>query len=112
MASAFRSISCASLVNLGQFFVVNDTTASGPDIRTRYITSLYFTFTILTTVGFGNVAAVTNYEKMFAIVAMMAGCTLKRLCHVLRHTVILRSWLIPITTSVCQSVVCLLRCAL
>lgn len=47
----------------------------GPTIRDRYITSLYFTFTILTSVGFGNVAPVTNYEKIFTIFAMLLGCT-------------------------------------
>ena len=48
--------------------------AGGPDIRSRYITSLYFTFTILTSVGFGNVAPVTNVEKVFSIFAMILGC--------------------------------------
>jgi potassium voltage-gated channel Eag-related subfamily H member 2 len=62
------------LANLtGMEYNFNDT-ASGPDIRSCYITSLYFTFTILTSVGFGNVAPVTNYEKVFTIFAMMVGC--------------------------------------
>ena len=43
-------------------------------IQSRYITSLYFTFTILTSVGFGNIAPLTNYEKVFSIFAMMLGC--------------------------------------
>jgi potassium voltage-gated channel Eag-related subfamily H member 2 len=54
-------------------YVANDT-SSGPDIRSRYITSLYFTFTILTSVGFGNVAAATNAEKIFTIFSMLLGC--------------------------------------
>jgi len=57
----------------GTPYLVNDTT-SGPDIRSRYITSLYFTFTIITSVGFGNVAAVTDAEKIFTIFAMLLGC--------------------------------------
>ena len=57
----------------GKPYDVNNAT-SGPDIRSCYITSLYFTFTILTSVGFGNVAPVTNYEKVFTIFAMMVGC--------------------------------------
>ena len=52
----------------------NATTDGGPDIRSRYITSLYFTFTILTSVGFGNVAPVTDIEKVFSIFAMILGC--------------------------------------
>jgi len=58
----------------GMEYTANDTAASGPDIRSRYITSLYFTFTILTSVGFGNVAPVTNIEKVFSIFAMILGC--------------------------------------
>lgn len=59
-------------------YAPNDPT-SGPDIWSRYITCLYFTFTILTSVGFGNVAPVTNYEKIFTIFAMMVGCKYRRL---------------------------------
>lgn len=54
-------------------YIMNDTT-SGPSIKTKYITSLYFTFTILTSIGFGNVAPNTNAEKIFSIFAMMLGC--------------------------------------
>jgi len=53
---------------------LNNDSMSGPDIGTKYITSLYFTFTILTSVGFGNIAAVTNHEKVFTIFAMLLGC--------------------------------------
>ncbi|BFZ26111.1 hypothetical protein BsWGS_29150 [Bradybaena similaris] len=57
------------------YFYSNDST-SGPTIRSRYITSLYFTFTILTSIGFGNVAPNTNMEKIFSIFAMMLGSLL------------------------------------
>ena len=46
---------------------------SGPSLKTRYLTSLYFTLTSLTSVGFGNVAPSTNNEKSFAIVVMLMG---------------------------------------
>ena len=42
--------------------------------QSRYITSMYFTFTTLTSVGFGNVAPNTPNEKIYAIVVMMIGC--------------------------------------
>jgi len=45
----------------------------GPSIKSRYITSMYFTFTTLTSVGFGNVAPNTPNEKIYAIVVMMIG---------------------------------------
>ncbi|TGZ64139.1 hypothetical protein CRM22_006521 [Opisthorchis felineus] len=46
---------------------------SGPDIQTKYITALYFTFSSLTSIGFGNVSPNTNAEKVFSIVVMLVG---------------------------------------
>ena len=42
--------------------------------QSRYITSLYFTFTTLTSVGFGNVAPNTPNEKIYVVLVMMIGC--------------------------------------
>ncbi|KAL3887064.1 hypothetical protein ACJMK2_027196 [Sinanodonta woodiana] len=56
-------------------FLANDT-SSGPDIKTCYITALYFTFTSLTSIGFGNIAPNTNAEKIFSIFAMLLGSLL------------------------------------
>ena len=42
--------------------------------QSRYITSLYFTFTTLTSVGFGNVAPNTPNEKIYVVAVMMLGC--------------------------------------
>ncbi|XP_070069846.1 potassium voltage-gated channel unc-103 isoform X6 [Drosophila takahashii] len=41
--------------------------------QSRYITALYFTFTSLTSVGFGNVAPNTDAEKAFTICVMLVG---------------------------------------
>lgn len=38
-----------------------------------YITALYFTFTSLTSVGFGNVSGNTTPEKVFCILMMLIG---------------------------------------
>lgn len=38
-----------------------------------YVTALYYTFTSLTSVGFGNVSANTKTEKVFTIVMMLIG---------------------------------------
>lgn len=38
-----------------------------------YITALYFTFSSLTSVGFGNVSANTFYEKIFCVIMMLIG---------------------------------------
>ncbi|CAF4773252.1 unnamed protein product [Rotaria sp. Silwood1] len=45
----------------------------GPNLRSRYITALYFTFSSLTSVGFGNVSPNTNLEKIFSIFVMLIG---------------------------------------
>ncbi|KAJ8970267.1 hypothetical protein NQ317_017162 [Molorchus minor] len=54
-----------------QFYGPNST--GGPSIRSRYVTALYFTFTSLTSVGFGNVAPNTDAEKIFTICVMLVG---------------------------------------
>lgn len=40
-----------------------------------YVTALYYTFTSLTSVGFGNVSANTKAEKVFTIIMMLIGGT-------------------------------------
>ncbi|GJQ79894.1 hypothetical protein Trydic_g18341 [Trypoxylus dichotomus] len=54
-----------------QFYLQNNT--GGPSIKSRYVTALYFTFTSLTSVGFGNVAPNTDAEKIFTICVMLVG---------------------------------------
>ncbi|XP_046673581.1 potassium voltage-gated channel subfamily H member 2 isoform X4 [Homalodisca vitripennis] len=54
-----------------QFYLHNNT--GGPSIKSRYITALYFTFSSLTSVGFGNVAPNTDAEKVFTICVMLVG---------------------------------------
>ena len=49
-------------------------TLGGPTIKSKYITALYFTFSSLTSVGFGNVSPNTNSEKIFSICVMLIGC--------------------------------------
>ncbi|KAM4531422.1 potassium voltage-gated channel subfamily H member 6a isoform 3-T3 [Odontesthes bonariensis] len=52
----------------------NDTDiASGPSTKDKYVTALYFTFSSLTSVGFGNVSPNTNPEKIFSICVMLIG---------------------------------------
>ncbi|CAF1395631.1 unnamed protein product [Rotaria magnacalcarata] len=53
-------------------YFANDT-LSGPDTKSKYLTALFFAMTSLTSVGFGNVAANTNGEKLFSILSMLAG---------------------------------------
>lgn len=52
---------------------------SGPSIKDKYVTALYFTFSSLTSVGFGNVSPNTNSEKIFSICVMLIGCEYQ--CH-------------------------------
>lgn len=53
----------------------NDT-MEGPSMKSKYVTALYFTFSSLTSVGFGNVSPNTNSEKIFSILIMLIGCKL------------------------------------
>ncbi|XP_046437357.1 potassium voltage-gated channel subfamily H member 6-like isoform X3 [Daphnia pulex] len=54
-----------------QFYTANNT--GGPGIKSRYVTALYFTFSSLTSVGFGNVSPTTDCEKIFTICVMLVG---------------------------------------
>ncbi|XP_033981358.1 potassium voltage-gated channel subfamily H member 8 [Trematomus bernacchii] len=58
--------------------VVNGT-SNGPAIRSVYIASLYFTLSSLTSVGFGNVSANTDIEKIFSICVMLIGALMHAL---------------------------------
>ncbi|UJR33062.1 hypothetical protein I4U23_020521 [Adineta vaga] len=55
-----------------QYYNESDPT-SGPTKTSKYITALYFTFSSLTSVGFGNVSPNTNSEKGFSIIIMLVG---------------------------------------
>ncbi|XP_070995328.1 voltage-gated delayed rectifier potassium channel KCNH8-like [Oncorhynchus clarkii lewisi] len=58
---------------------VNGTGLSGPSLRSVYIASLYFTLSSLTSVGFGNVSANTDAEKIFSICTMLIGALMHAL---------------------------------
>ncbi|XP_078369950.1 voltage-gated inwardly rectifying potassium channel KCNH2-like isoform X2 [Oculina patagonica] len=49
---------------------------SGPTLETRYLTSLYYVMTLCTTVGFGNVSANTDGERIFSICCMLMGAVM------------------------------------
>lgn len=51
----------------------NSSGLGGPSIKDKYVTALYFTFSSLTSVGFGNVCANTDAEKIFSICTMLIG---------------------------------------
>ncbi|KAI3359550.1 hypothetical protein L3Q82_013947 [Scortum barcoo] len=50
-----------------------NSTTGGPSMPSAYIASLYFTLSSLTSVGFGNVCANTDAEKIFSICIMLMG---------------------------------------
>ncbi|XP_042150296.1 potassium voltage-gated channel subfamily H member 7 [Ixodes scapularis] len=60
------------LANATHQFYVNGS-LGGPSIKSKYVTALYFTFSSLTSVGFGNVSPNTNMEKIFSILVMLIG---------------------------------------
>ncbi|XP_036814770.1 potassium voltage-gated channel subfamily H member 7 isoform X7 [Oncorhynchus mykiss] len=59
-------------VSIGKRYNFSDPN-SGPSIKDKYVTALYFTFSSLTSVGFGNVSPNTNSEKIFSICVMLIG---------------------------------------
>uniref|UniRef100_A0AAY4DU24 Potassium voltage-gated channel subfamily H member 7 n=1 Tax=Denticeps clupeoides TaxID=299321 RepID=A0AAY4DU24_9TELE len=59
-------------VSIGKLYNYSDP-SSGPSIKDKYVTALYFTFSSLTSVGFGNVSPNTNSEKIFSICVMLIG---------------------------------------
>ncbi|KAI5107257.1 potassium voltage-gated channel subfamily H member 7 isoform X4, partial [Silurus meridionalis] len=59
-------------VSIGKRYNSSDPN-SGPSIKDKYVTALYFTFSSLTSVGFGNVSPNTNSEKIFSICVMLIG---------------------------------------
>ncbi|XP_048846199.1 potassium voltage-gated channel subfamily H member 6a isoform X3 [Brienomyrus brachyistius] len=75
-ASRVRAMKIGWLDNLadqiGKHYNDSDM-SSGPSIKDKYVTALYFTFSSLTSVGFGNVSPNTNPEKIFSICVMLIG---------------------------------------
>ncbi|TKS88571.1 Potassium voltage-gated channel subfamily H member 8 [Collichthys lucidus] len=60
------------------YYFINGT-SNGPPIRSVYVASLYFTLSSLTSVGFGNVSANTDTEKIFSICVMLIGALMHAL---------------------------------
>ncbi|KAM9336688.1 LOW QUALITY PROTEIN: voltage-gated delayed rectifier potassium channel KCNH4-like [Symphorus nematophorus] len=56
-----------------------NSTVGGPTVRSSYIAALYFTLSSLTSVGFGNVCANTEAEKIFSICTMLVGALMHAL---------------------------------
>ena len=50
----------------------------GPSSTMAYATALYFTLSCMTSVGFGNVSAFTESEKIFSVFMMILGCESSR----------------------------------
>lgn len=43
------------------------------ETHTKYIASMYYAFTQITTVGFGDISASTNFERVFSILSQLVG---------------------------------------
>lgn len=66
---------------IGTEYAVSNTSGleiwdGGPTSTMAYATALYFTLSCMTSVGFGNVSAYTEMEKIFSVFMMIFGCTL------------------------------------
>jgi hypothetical protein len=58
--------------------IVNGTVKEAPTLASLYMSSLYFSLTSLTSIGFGNIAPNTTAEKIFSCVTMIFGGTLNK----------------------------------
>ncbi|XP_053196851.1 potassium voltage-gated channel subfamily H member 4 [Scomber japonicus] len=56
-----------------------NSTVGGPSVRSSYVAALYFTLSSLTSVGFGNVCANTDAEKIFSVCTMLVGALMHAL---------------------------------
>lgn len=80
-SSGVEPLNGAGLLGLGQFNSTRTRArlpngprlSGGPSVRSSYVTSLYFALSSLTSVGFGNVSANTDSEKIFSICTMLIG---------------------------------------
>ncbi|XP_076006052.1 voltage-gated delayed rectifier potassium channel KCNH8 [Genypterus blacodes] len=61
------------------FYAIGGVNGTGLSIRSVYVASLYFTLSSLTSVGFGNVSANTDAEKIFSICVMLIGALMHAL---------------------------------
>ena len=52
---------------------INGTVIQQPTLASLYMSSLYFSLTSLTSIGFGNIAPNTTAEKIFSCVTMIFG---------------------------------------
>lgn len=69
----------SSFIFIGVPFYYSNSTGNaelmgGPDQFSAYITALYFTLSCMTSVGFGNISANTDVEKVFTCIMMVGGC--------------------------------------
>lgn len=56
-----------------QLLIINGTIIESPSLASLYMSSLYFSLTSLTSIGFGNIAPNTTAEKIFSCVTMIFG---------------------------------------
>ena len=78
----YDGLSWLSILSYQELPSAEEETSSGPSLRTRYLTSLYYVMTLCTTVGFGNVSANTDGERIFSICCMLMGGNLLLVFHV------------------------------
>ena len=57
----------------GKTGYANTTDTSDVSLTSCYLSAMYFALSSLTSVGFGNVAANTDAEKIFAVCFMLVG---------------------------------------
>ena len=75
--------------------IVNGTIVESPTLASLYMSSLYFSLTSLTSIGFGNIAPNTTAEKIFSCVTMIFGGRCNVLCIAFNFVEPPRNFIIP-----------------
>eukprot|EP00854_Cymbomonas_tetramitiformis_P006815 gene6815-8142_t len=72
----WRSATETERIDAGYISLWTEYFTDNPEVATlsnRYLASMYWTFTTLTTVGYGDITCGTNMERIFAIIGMITG---------------------------------------
>jgi hypothetical protein len=76
LADLFLNMLLMSHVVGCYWFKVGDQWTEKFKIESPYVSSLYWSITTMLTVGYGDIFAVSNNEKLYAIFTMLLGCCL------------------------------------
>jgi len=70
--SAFETTNNAKDLSSGISWMIGDSSASG-NLESKYLAAIYWAFTTMTTVGYGDILAKTDAERLYCCAGMLFG---------------------------------------